>query len=265
MNFLSKTNTLLLTILFSLFAGTIAAQTTYSVPKKVDLEKVVQKTFPKYFGQEFPHLIPETFFPIGWSRDGKFAYYTEPVDEACGCYYAHLVIQDMRTDKVIWEYKYNQGDEMDENGKMPDLDTIARLWAKNQKLFSEKLRENGIVQTQKFKLMDKNFTSEGKTFSAKANITKGENPDGYEPRVDKISLILSSPKLGSKQVYSADHSKKEYWFMLDAAVIGALKSPFENRVAIIAIEVMRGYEGPPHTADVRIVGADLTSGFSKSK
>jgi hypothetical protein len=52
--------------------------------------------------------------------------------------------------------------------------------------------------------------------------------------------------------------------MLDAAVVGALKSPFENRVAVIAIEVMRGWEGPPHTADIRIVGADLFGGF-KSK
>ena len=26
----------------------------------------------------------ETFYPIGWSNDGKFAYYLEPVDEARG-------------------------------------------------------------------------------------------------------------------------------------------------------------------------------------
>ncbi len=262
---INKGNKLTIALLFVLATPllSLAQDTSYSVPKKVDLEKAVEKTFPDYFGHEYPHLIPETFFPIGWSRDGKFAYYVEPVDEACGCYYAQLTIQDLRTDKIIWEYKYNQGDEMDENGKMPDLDTIEKLWTKNQKLFSEKLSENGIVASNS-SLLGKTFTSGARKYTAKANITKGENPDGYEPRVDKISLILSTPKLGSKQVYSVDHSKEEYWFMLDAAVIGALKSPFENRVAVIAIEVMRGYEGPPHTADVRIVGADLVSGF-KSK
>ena len=29
----------------------------------------------------------ENFYPVGWSKDGKFAYYLEPVDEACGCYF----------------------------------------------------------------------------------------------------------------------------------------------------------------------------------
>jgi hypothetical protein len=250
--------------IFFIFAGAISAQTTYSVPKKVDLEKIVQKTFPNYFGQEFPHLIPETFFPIGWSRDGKFAYYTEPVDEACGCYFAHLIIQDLRTDKIIWDFKYNQGLEGDNDGNIHPEDTIKKLWTKNQKLFSKKLSENGIVASDST-LLGKTFTSGGRKYTATTKITKGENPDGYEPRVDKISLILSTPKLGSKQVYSADHSKEEYWFMLDAAIVGALKSPFENRVAVIAIEVMRGYEGPPHTADIRIVGADLFSGFGKKQ
>jgi hypothetical protein len=77
--------------------------------------------------------------------------------------------------------------------------------------------------------------------------------------------MLAAPKLGAKNVYSADYTKEEYWFMLDAGVIGVIKSPFEDRVAIVAMEVMRGWEGPPHTGDVRVVGADLTSGFRKIK
>lgn len=40
----------------------------------------------------------ENFFPIGWSKDGKFAYYLEPVDEACGCYFGKLVIVDLKND-----------------------------------------------------------------------------------------------------------------------------------------------------------------------
>lgn len=91
----------------------------------------------------------------------------------------------------------------------------------------------------------------------------GKNPDEGEDRVNKFTITLASAKLGSKTVYSADYTKKEYWFMLDAGLIGVLKSPFENRIAIVAIEVMKGYEGPPHTADVRLVGADLVSGFGK--
>jgi hypothetical protein len=53
--------------------------------------------------------------------------------------------------------------------------------------------------------------------------------------------------------------------MLGAGVVGVLKSPFENRVALVMIEVMRGYEGPPNSGDVRIVGADLDRGFIKGR
>jgi len=254
-------------ILTAAFTADIAAQTTYSVPKKLSLSAVVRRTFPQYFGRgyRFPQLITEGFFPIGWSRDGKFAYYTEPVDEACGCYYANLVIQDLRTDKVIWEFKYNQDDGRDnETNKMPPEDNIQKLWRKNQKLFSEKLAASGI-QASNFVLLGKAFTSEGRTFTAKAAITTGKNPDGDDLRVNKINLMLSSPNLGSKQVDSADYSKEEYWFMLGAGVVGVLKSPFENRVALVMIEVMRGYEGPPNSGDIRIVGADLDRGFIKGR
>lgn len=83
------------------------------------------------------------------------------------------------------------------------------------------------------------------------------------PRVNKLSLSVNSPELGRKIIYTSDHSTDEYWFMLDASVIGAIKSPFERRAAIVMAEVMRGYEGPPHTADLRLVGADMVNGFGR--
>jgi hypothetical protein len=236
----------------------------YSVPQKLPIERLVHRTFPAYFGgAKFPQLIAERFFPIGWSRDGKFAYYTEPVDEACGCYFANLVIQDMRTDTVLWKFKYTQ-DDINDNGKRAPEDNINKLWKKNQKLFSEKLAENGIVASP-FAMLGKTFANTGSSFTAKSRIKMGKNPDGGEDRVNKFTITLASAKLGSKTVYLADYTKEEYWFMLDAGLIGVLKSPYENRVAILTIEVMKGYEGPPHTADIRLVGADLTSGFERDK
>ena len=37
--------------------------------------------------------------------------------------------------------------------------------------------------------------------------------------------------------------------------------PFEARVAVILMEIFRGYEGPPNTGSVKIVGANLETGF----
>ena len=51
--------------------------------------------------------------------------------------------------------------------------------------------------------------------------------------------------------------------ILYAAVAGALKSPYENRAAVILLKVQRGWEGPPHTVEFQIAGADLIKGFKK--
>ncbi|MEO6050836.1 MAG: hypothetical protein ABIP78_05830 [Pyrinomonadaceae bacterium] len=249
-------------------SSVIAFGQTYAVPREVPIERLVRQSFPKFYDRSnrYPALAPETFFPIGWAKDGKFAYYYEPVDEACGCYYARLVIQNLRTDKVLWEFKYDQGDEDDpKTGKRLGQSNIRELWKKNQKLFSEKLAENGIVASRMV-MLGKTFTAAGRSYTAKSSKKMGENADGGEIRVNLYTVSLTSTKLGTKTVFtSEDHTKDDYWFMLDAGLIGVIKSPYENRVALIAIEAMKGYEGPPHTGGVRIVGADLVSGFGKGK
>src|SRR6185503_11701624 len=84
----------------------------------------------------------ESFYPIGWSKDGKFAYYLEPVDEACGCYFGKLVIVDLKNDAVLWQFDYTSEDDEGRDLKKPK--SLAALWAANRKLFSSKLNENKI-------------------------------------------------------------------------------------------------------------------------
>ena len=48
---------------------------------------------------------------------------------------------------------------------------------------------------------------------------------------------------------------------MNAEIGGILLSPFEPRTAIILIETRRGYEGPPHITQMKIVGATLNGGF----
>lgn len=238
---------------------------TYSVPRRLPLETAVNREFKKWLitPARYPGLEAQKFYPIGWSRDGKFAYYYEPVDEACGCYFANLVIQDMRTDKVLWEFKYSGDDHADpKTGAMPPEDTIAKLWKKNVKTFSQKLREHRIVSMTSV-LLPTAFSSRGVSYIASGAVKAGTHPDFGDHLVEKFTITLASPKLGNKTLAEIDHSKEEYWYTLDAGVLGALKSPFEDRVAVIAMEINRGWEGPPHNGDVRVVAADLTGGFVK--
>ena len=98
---------------------------------------------------------------------------------------------------------------------------------------------------------------------AKVTAPKGNDADGME-RVKSVVLEFSSPRLGKKSLYMAEYKSDDmYVSPLDVAVAGVFKSPFENRVAVVMINVERGWEGPPHTVDIRIAGADLVTGFRK--
>ena len=245
----------------------VLAQSNYTIPRAVKVDSIVRRNFRSFFVRLYPGgpmqlLYAEGFYPIGWSRDGKFAYYVEPVDEECGCYFAELHIVDLRTDKDLWKFENRPEERMDEKGKMLE-DNMQKLWARNKKMFSDKLREHGIEQTARFSLLPTTFRSAGKTYTTRVTASRSNDPDGLR-RVRKLSLDLSSPTLGNKSLYAAEYKGNEiYGSPLDVAVAGAFKSPYENRVAVVLLKVQRGWEGPPHTVDIQIAGADLDRGFRK--
>ena len=142
-------------------------------------------------------------------------------------------------------------------------DDIRKLWKRNEKMFADKLREHKIEQVDRFSLQPPTFRSAGKSYSAKVTTVRSNDGD-YMRRVRKLDLRLSSPVLGSKSLYSAEYKlADDYSSPLDVAVAGALKSPYENRVAVVMLTVVRGWEGPPHTVGITIAGADLVKGFRK--
>lgn len=254
-------------ILIAFSSSAVFAQTTYSLPRGINLDPIVRRTFRNFFVRPYPGAsiggpTAEGFFPIGWSRDGKFAYYSEPVDEECGCYFAELAIVDLRSDKILWEFRNKPQERIDDKG-IPIADDMRKLWARNEKTFTEKLQEHGIVQTTRFALLPATFSSTGKNYTARVSRLRGEDSDGLD-RLRKFSLDLSSPTLGKKSLFSAEYKGDEmYVSPLDAGVAGVFKSPFENRAAVVMIKVQRGWEGPPHTVGVQIAGADLVKGFRR--
>ncbi len=257
---------LLAVLIFTLLPALVFSQTSYSVPRRVNLDRIVRRTFGGFWVRLYPGgpiqgLSTDGFYPIGWSRDGKFAYYFEPVDEECGCYFAELAIMDLRTDQVLWHFKNDWEARTDKEGA-PIPDDIRKLWTRNQTRFNEKLSEHGIIQLDRFALLPPSFASGGKTFSARVTKIKGNDGDGLR-RITKLSLDVSSPSLGQKSLYEASYEGELYGAPLDAAVAGAFKSPYENRAAVLMIRVQRGWEGPPHTVEIQIAGADLVKGFRK--
>jgi len=253
----------LIIIAFSTF-GSALSQTNYNQPRVFSFDRITRRTFPQFYGREiYQQLMSEGFYPIGWSRDGKFAYYSEPVDEACGCYFAELVIQDLRTDKELWKFKNDPESRTNAKGEVMD-DDMRRLWQRNRKLFSAKLRENGIIPLARFALLGKSFSVGGKTYTATVAAKKLKDDEYDVELVRSMKMELASPSLGEKSLFSTEYKGDDkYAAPMDVAVAGAFKSPYENRVAIVMLQVYRGWEGPPHTVTYQIIGADLLSGFRK--
>ena len=199
----------------------------------------------------------ENFYPIGWSKDGKFAYYTEPVDEACGCYFGKLVILDLKNDAVVWQFDYTSEDDS-EVSKKPK--TLAALWAANRKLFSSKLNENKIEPQRSARVLPFPISYKSDRMTPKLSVERKtmSEADRIYGDVARAKVELTSQKNGRKTVLDEKYPEA---MPIYVGMLGYLRSPLEPRVAIILIEMYRGYEGPPHVGSVTIVGAALDKNF----
>ena len=236
----------------------------YMQPTKLRLDGLIRRRFNEYYIKRsygWEGLITEEFYPIGWSKDGKFAYYAEPADEACGCYFGQLFILDLKSDKILWSYDYNGLDYQGEETKNTPK-SINDLWRKNRKLFSEKLREHNIVPQGRFAFLNFPINYQGDQLNADLKIkeNKDEETIAYGV-VAQGTLQLISRRNGKKIVFDHNYVKPDEALPLDLKVLGYVKSPFEERIAVVMIEIYRGYEGPPHTTHVKIVGSSLSGGF----
>jgi hypothetical protein len=257
---------ILLVMAFAMMSPAGQAQTVktgafYNRPVELKLQAAARRSFTSYYrqypGQAF---YTENFYPIGWSKDGNFAYYIEPFDEACGCYFAKLLILDLKTDRVLWKFEY-EGDSIEDDKKEGKPYSLATLWRANQKLFSQKLREHGIEAQARNSLLSfpASYAGDVVTADFKTKEKEGLGDEALYGVVGNITLQLNSKRNGKKTVL--DYSYKEEGIPLYVGLLGHVKSPFEPRIAVILIEIIRGYEGPPNVGMVKIVGANLATGF----
>tara|TARA_B110000285_G_scaffold196028_1_gene226719 strand:- start:2248 stop:3051 length:804 start_codon:yes stop_codon:yes gene_type:complete len=211
--------------------------TDYSLPKKLVYSKVI--------GYD---LITD-FYPIGWSTESKFAFIREPSDEACGCYFFDIIIMDMITDKIVWEWNFNDEGEGE---------TRITVWNKNYKLFKSKLLKNKIIPADNFVLEPAYFKSKDKYYKIKHSVKNNSNWDFQNLEVFHIEL--STTELGKKRILKQSYD--EFDMILEAGISGVLKSPFEDRITVVYYEIIRGWEGPPNVTRFGLSGSHLMKGFN---
>ena len=209
---------------------------TYSVPSEIP------------YLQTKNDFIFDTFYPIGWSKDGKFAYIYEPADEATGFYFFTFEIKDTQTNKVIWTWKIDVKDEVYEG-------SLKKTWKKNKDKFTSILNENKIIQNNDFKLNQFPIIDKDNTYKMSENIKYQEDTYGFG--FDVVSN--AEFKLESKDNKSITVFKESFPdnMILNMSANAYFKSPFENRIAAIITSQIRGYEGPPHVIRINVVGCSL--------
>ena len=210
----------------------------------------------------------EKFYPIGWSKDGKFAYYTEPPKNEADGYFARLVIQDLRTNKILWEHMYPEEGELISE----EDETIATFWKRNQALFSRQLTKHKIVSKSYFELKRSSIDYENDFLTPALFVKFRPGDDGYYEedgesyygKRGKAALVMFSERRGRKVIFEKSYPSKQNTLIMDLEVPGLLRSPFEPRAAVIVVEILRGHEDSRITK-ISVVGAHLTKGYKKNK
>lgn len=198
-----------------------------------------------------PGFNYDRIFPIGWSKDGKFAYITEPADEGSGFYLFELFIVDIVNNKLVWTWKPEESEE----------GSLQSTWKENYDLFTQHLSEAGISQTKDIKLESTNTSYKGNDYELIMETSTEVDPDYGVDLIRGIEVSLQSPELGLKMFHSQKVDSQDY--ILSAYVPGFLMSPHDDRIVVICQKERIGAGGPPNIVFFEIIGTDLIRGFKK--
>jgi len=217
------------------------------VLEKMDYEAPTELTY----GIDEESFLYDKFYPIGWSKDGFFAYVSEPADEATGFYFFKINIINTNTNAVAWTWEINEKNEI-ENG------TLNGTWATNYDVFKKALNEYKIVMQKGISVSTFPFKSDAGNFDVVTKLSHTKDPFGYGfDVVAEVDLKIKSDK-GNKEIFKINTKEEAY---LNYQVIGLVKSPYQEQIAIFVRKELRGYEGPPNVILFETIGCNLTDGF----
>ncbi len=185
---------------------------------------------------------------LGFSSDGKLAYIYEQFLEGKGCTDVYVFIQDLVTDKILWQL-----DNLDNEG-FDDLEsTTVSFIKKNAKTINEAFVKYNIQQSDcSYKMLP--YTNNGESINIEVQITDtGKLFHEYLKIIDYSCIAVNNKK--QKKTLS---SKKDE-VIEDVFVCGYVKNPYEDRLAIVIAEQRYGFEG----CDIHyhVLGCAINSGF----
>ncbi len=202
-----------------------------------------------YYSANADYLM-DKFFPIGWSKDGNFAYINEPNSPGYGNYIFEITIINVISGDTLW-YWHSPYDQ-----------NLVReqVWKDYYNKFKDMLNNYKIVQLKQPQLLDPYFSYQGVNYQVKLFTTYKEAYGfGYQV-IRHTKIILTSDKYGQKTVFDKDIPEKQ--LIISEKVGGVMISPYGDKIIIILSQERPGYEGPPNYVTYKIIGTNLDSGWN---
>ena len=208
------------------------------------------------------YMIKAKVYVSGWSKKGKFAYAVQLPNEAKDRETGLFIIQDMVTDKILekitWEFLPDTSTSVEpfETYMKPPTKKISRLLKKHLIISSNMTLTHFPI----------GGSSSPNTIDAKLYMTWANQPEMFSEEtklLTELSLKLLKTKeytIVNRKVLYMQKNMLEYRY-LDAFIDGYIRSPFERRVAVLLVQVQRGWEGYLYVFKVKFVGASLSKGF----
>lgn len=197
--------------------------------------------------------LKDEFYPIGFSKEGLFAYLEIPADEAVGCYLWKFKIINLKDDSAVFKLSWNSNRDECEVVSLEDL--IKKKGAE----FQVALTKFGIIidsvkQIETFPLKKQNEIIRARLIKGKSNNKHWANETFYQ-------IWMESNLQGKKTIGSVKEWVDDICFICSSHILGYLQSPFESRVVVIVEQQQRGWEGPPNVSVFRLFGSALNTGF----
>ena len=229
-----------------------AVKEDLAFPKVLNLEKSAFASLHEYTSgiKGVPYLY-ESFYPLGYSSDGKFAYIKEYDTDPADMVLIRTFVQDLVTDKMVWQDEYR----VEEN--ITNID-FKSFWKERRVTINSKLKKYGIKPFKNLKFEPNSYKYNNNFYSLDSISKSTFHKDWGMKFLDSSIIMLGTKNLGMKTIDSRAY-KGEH--LLSRKAIGFIPLGESDRVAVVVANVHRGWEGPPHNLSYDIVGASLKVGF----
>jgi hypothetical protein len=202
------------------------------------------------------------FYPIGWSREGRFAYlidYAAPMQQ--DTHHVEFVVQNVIFNDVAYSWRTLYPLEMLDKNKEGDEALAVRnenmqlLWTNRYSQIRRKLSEYNIRQPKSFNWLEgKSFKHANEEYKIACDITSEGEVKGTLPRA-RLTMTCSK---GKRFLFVRNNTGEK---PTKVVVHGSMISPTESRAVVICEIFFEGDAVDAPRRQLRLMGFDLVNNF----